>query len=450
MIVPYTLATTKDKMSAQGGALALVKLMERLDFPALVDRLLPKPESNSGFPPSLYLVTFVLMLNLGYFRLSYVDRLQADEVLRSALGVRKFPSASSLGNWLHEKGVMECVLEGLEKLNQHLVDAAARRSNKARKVNGRVTLDIDATLIFSRKEGAEGTYIGPQGYSVMFGHIAETGQIVFLEFRQGNVPPAKGIIEVIKECERQLPAWMSLGLVRFDAAGFQKKVIRYLQSRGIPWVTRAPRRQALVEKAENLPEEVWKHRKGPGGRKIRREWVARCEHTIGGGGEPFTVVMQRSLRFGVDGEELDDASDAGAHKTDQYVYRFVATSRSELSDSAIVRCYNLRGEHSENRIKEYKSDFGGDTLPCTNFHANALYSLLVGIAYNLYALFRKLMPPGSRKRRVTTCRAMLYQTAAKVVRHGGRLFVKVSEKDYALVSRALELMEAFEPPPLPA
>ena len=51
-----------------------------------------------------------------------------------------------------------------------------------------------------------------------------------------------------------------------------------------------------------------------------------------------------------------------------------------------------RGEDSENRIKELKLDFGGDTLPCSDFVANALYFLISALSYNLFALMRHLLP----------------------------------------------------------
>jgi len=56
-----------------------------------------------------------------------------------------------------------------------------------------------------------------------------------------------------------------------------------------------------------------------------------------------------------------------------YMYRAIATNRNHLGDSQIIHWYNQRAEDSENRIKELKLDFGGDTLPCSDFKANALY-----------------------------------------------------------------------------
>ena len=56
-----------------------------------------------------------------------------------------------------------------------------------------------------------------------------------------------------------------------------------------------------------------------------------------------------------------------------YIYRAIATNMESKSDSDIVQWYNLRGETSENRIKELRSDFSGANLPCGDFHANAAW-----------------------------------------------------------------------------
>ena len=66
--------------------------------------------------------------------------------------------------------------------------------------------------------------------------------------------------------------------------------------------------------------------------------------------------------------------------------------------------YNQRAEDSENRIKELKLDFGGDTLPCPDFNANALYFLISALSYNLFALMRQLLPEELAHHRAMTLR----------------------------------------------
>ena len=131
-----------------------------------------------------------------------------------------------------------------------------------------------------------------------------------------------------------------------------------------------------------------------------------------------------------------------------YVYRAIATNRDQLSDSEIVHWYNQRAEDSENRIKELKLDFGGDTLPCSDFGANALYFLISALSYNLFALMRELLPLELSRHRAVTIRWRLYAMAAKVVKTGRQWYVKLREQHRRLLEKVLLSLKEFEPPPI--
>lgn len=118
-----------------------------------------------------------------------------------------------------------------------------------------------------------------------------------------------------------------------------------------------------------------------------------------------------------------------------------------MTDSEIIHWYNQRAEDSENRIKELKLDFGGDTLPCSDFDANAVYFSICALAYNLFALMRQLLPEGMETSRAKTIRWRLYAMAAKVVKTGRQMFVKVQSQHQALLDQILSIMRQFEPPP---
>ena len=117
-----------------------------------------------------------------------------------------------------------------------------------------------------------------------------------------------------------------------------------------------------------------------------------------------------------------------------------------MANSEIIHWYNQRAQDSENRIKELKLDFGGDTLPCSDFKANALYFSICALAYNLYALMRQLLPEGMETSRAKTIRWRLYAMAAKVVTTGRQVFVKVQVQHQALLGEVLTIMRQFRPP----
>jgi len=139
--------------------------------------------------------------------------------------------------------------------------------------------------------------------------------------------------------------------------------------------------------------------------------------------------------------DLELQEDAEEISIGGYIYRAIATNQESWSDSEIVRWYNQRAEANENRIKELKLDFGGETLPCSNLEAN-------GLSYNLFALMRQLLPEKLPHHRCMTIRWRLYAMAAKVVKTGRRLYVKLQNKNQTLLAEVLSALRRFEPPPI--
>ncbi len=106
-----------------------------------------------------------------------------------------------------------------------------------------MTLDIDATEIIAHKADAQWTYNKNKGFMPMVGHIAETGQVVAVDFRHGNVPPAQDNLAFIQQCQQSLPEGCALNALRIDAAGYQTKIIEYCDTQGIEYAIRTKSRQ---------------------------------------------------------------------------------------------------------------------------------------------------------------------------------------------------------------
>ncbi|WP_293682141.1 transposase, partial [Thiolapillus sp.] len=169
---------------------------------------------------------------------------------------------------------------------------------------------------------------------------------------------------------------------------------------------------------------------------------------IGDYEKAFTLIIQRKAIQGQASLDLESEDCLDEINQGGYVYRAIATNRDTLSDCQTVHWYNQRAEDSENRIKELKLDFGGGTLPCSDFNANALYFLISALSYNLFALMRQLLPGELAQHRAITIRWRLYGMAAKVVKTGRQLFVKLAERHRMLLEQVLIALKAFEPPPI--
>lgn len=440
-ILPYKLDTTNDLLTSRAGLLAIAQLMDSLNLVERIDQHFPLPNSNRGFRPSEFIKTFILMQHEGSFHLDDIRQLQDDEALRTVLALNKLPRATTLGDWLRRMGSQPQIQDAWMKVNKTLLQSALHRCKK-------VTLDIDATEIVAHKAGAQWTYNKNKGFMPMVGHIAQTGQVVAVDFRQGNSPPAQDNLAFIKQCQQSLPGGCTINALRIDAAGYQTKIIAYCDEQDIDYAIRAKSSAAMRTQIEAASASDWQPLLDKQGETISGQDTYRTSFCIGDYENAFTLVIQRKALKGQTSLDLDSPDSAEGISLGGYIYRAIATNRDGLSDSQIIHWYNQRGEDSENRIKELKLDFGGDTLPCSDFKANTLYFLIAALSYNLFALMRQLLPEELAQHRAMTLRWRLYAIAAKVVKTGRQLFVKLKEKHRTLLEQVLLALKEFEPPPI--
>jgi hypothetical protein len=438
MSLPHKLATPNDQLTSRAGLLAIGQLMDSIQLAERVDKHFPKPKSNRGFMPSTYIQTLVLMQHQGHFHLDEVRHLSEDTALTDVLGLTTIPHASTLGAWLRKTGDShECQL-AREAVNKAVLQAALHRRKK-------VTLEIDATEVVANKADAHWTYNKNKGYMPMVGHIAETGQIVSCVFRQGNAAPAKENFEFIQQCQKALPQGCTVGALWIDAAGYQTRIIQYCDEQQIGYAIRAKRSSSIKQQLSQLSEADWQSLIKRNGEPSAYQSTHRMVHCIGDYDPAFDLVIQRHpIRQSV--LDLDEDTDSQAHCAEGFICRAIATNRSALSDSEIIHWYNQRAEDSENRIKELKLDFGGDTLPCSDFNANALNFRIAALSYNLFALMRQLLPEDLASHRVTTIRWRVYGMAAKLIRTGRGVWLKLHDANKNLLEQVLAALRRFDPP----
>ena len=412
IILPYKLDTTNDLLTSRAGLLAIGQLMDSLSLAERIDHYFPPPKSNRGYKPSEFIKTLILMQHEGSFHLDEVRHIQDDEALRTVLDLKKLPKATTLGDWLRRVGNQPHIQDAWVKVNKALLQSALHRCKK-------VTLDIDATEIIAHKADAKWTYNKNKGFMPMVGHIAETGQVVAVDFRYGNVPPAQDNLAFIQQCQQSLPEGCALNALRIDAAGYQTKIIEYCDTQGIEYAIRAKTSAAMRAQSEAASDSDWLPLLDKQGEVMGGQDTYRTSFCIGDYEKAFTLIIQRTALKGQASLDLDSQESSEAINQGGYVHRAIATNRDELSDSEIIHWYkvnwcvalregalgyNQRAEDSENRIKELKLDFGGDTLPCPDFNANALYFLISALSCNLFALMRQLLPEELAHHRAMTLR----------------------------------------------
>ncbi len=440
-MLPYKLDTTNDLLTSRVGLLAVAQLMESLQLSERIDQHFPLPQSNRGLPPSTFIKTFLLMQHEGSVHLDDSRHLQDDEARRTVLNLTHIPKATTLGDRLRRIGNQPQIQDAWSRVTQAVLQSALHRCKK-------VTLDIDATEIIAHKAEAQWTYNKNKGYMPMVGHIAETGQIVATDFRPGNASPARENLECIKYCQQALPKGCVIHALRIDAAGYQAKIIEYCDEHGIEYAIRAKTGAAMQAQIHAAQEEDWQSLLDRQGKAIKDRQTYRSSHCIGDYPTPFTLIIQRTAIDGQADLDVEPQEEAEAVTVGGYTYRAIATNRNHSRDSRLIHRYNQRAQDSENRSKELKLDLGGDTLPCSDFTANALYFLLTALSYNVFALMRGLLPGEPGNHRAITVRWRRYAMAAKVVKTGRQLLVKLKAEHRGLLERVLIALRQFDPPPV--
>ncbi|WP_435549165.1 IS1380-like element ISDssp4 family transposase, partial [Desulfobacterium sp. N47] len=400
-VLPFKIEITKDMITSHAGLALLGEFAVGLRLLEAIDKNLPAPGSGAGYSASEHILPLILMLNGGGRSLEDLRQIRKDDGLREVLPLKRMPSSDATGDWLRRSGINGS-LKGLAEVNRKII----KRGLKYDGIKG-YTLDIDATGIEAEKELAKMTYKGYLGYMPMVGHLAENGFVLGDEFRQGNEAPASRNLEFIKYCKKQLPSGKHIKAFRADSAAYQADIINYCHGNGIKFAIGADLDKAVVRQIKSLGDSDW--------RVYQNGFIAETVHCMNKTKQSFRlVVIRRPIQV-----KLFNETD------EKEKYTVIATNRTEDVEQ-VVRWYSQRGQCSENRIKELKIGFGMERMPCGQFEANAVFFRIGVLAYNVGRLFvLKTLDKSWHSHQVQTLRWKLYETAGKIVFHGGVIWLKV-------------------------
>ena len=415
-VLPFKLAATDKSLTAHGGLALVGEYLRAMGVAGLIDHELPRPGSAAGYKPSAHVLPLILMLAGGGRTLEDLRVLRNDEGLRALVQLDDMPSSDATGDWLRRMGAQESGAQalganesesngsaGLERVNRGVFRRLLRQDDHICD-----TLDIDATQIVAEKREAHYTYKGEKGYMPMVGHIAELGLVVGYEFREGNAAPAARNLEFMQACERNMPNGKKITAVRADSAAYQATIFNWCEETGKVFAIGADQDAAVKAAIKAIPEGGWK--------TFRDGEIAETVHCMSKTNKAFRLIVMRRPR---DQDLFEERS--------PWRYHVIASNRENEDAATTMEWYSKRGDHSENRIKDLKIGFGMDYMPCGTFKANAVFFSIGVLTYNLYLGFRSTaLGNGWERSQVQTVRWRLFQTAGKIVRHGRRLYLKIS------------------------
>lgn len=365
----------KQDLSSYGGLVVFQKLFAQLDLSARLSRCEPRRRVRGHFSYSLVLRLLIVNVLLGMRRLRDVELYREDPVVRHVLGVRVLPGVSTISRMLEdcdERSVSALQAQGRELVLERL--AAEKLAT--------VTLDFDGSVISTRRK-AEGTAVGfnrkkgLRSYYPLFCTVAQSGQILQMLHRPGNVHDSNGSVQFVRACVQAVREVLPSARIetRMDSAFFSEEMLAMLEQLGVEYALSVPfeRFAQLKDFVEN--RRRWKSLGGAGQYRaaFSRQWKPACWSCK----RRFLFVRTANPRQTKGALQLD----LFEPRAFEYDYKCVLTNK-RCGIKTAVRFLEGRGQQ-ENVFSELKSQGALAYVPCRRQLANRTCLLCAILAHNL-------------------------------------------------------------------
>jgi hypothetical protein len=388
--------------------------------------IVPRLRAALAAIPSDYGSARLALLVIGLFyvgarRLEHLQYLVGDPLVARFCGLARLPTARTVSNWL--KQFTQATLAPLVQLNHDLVvdTLGARRLP-------RLTIDVDGTVVCTGAQvqwafrGFNPHHRKHLSYYPLLAHVAQTGHILRLKNRPGNVHDSKQAVAFVRELIDSVRAGLGRALpieFRMDAAFFQREILRLLAARGCAYAIKVgywswlPLKQLAAE---------------------RRDWTPLAPGVTGFEDRLTIPQWQLDVRVMIYRKHVRHESrknfqlDLFTPDDGHFEYYAVATNMA-LGLPALFAFVCGRGAQ-EKTLAELKGEFALDVVPTNHYGANSAWQQLSVLAHNLVRSFQldtgAEPKPRSRKRTyaflfrsMRTLRFLLIARAGRVTRIGG-------------------------------
>jgi Transposase DDE domain group 1 len=415
------------QLTSYGGLELLRRYLRKLGVVARLRQALAAIPTDYGGARLALLV--LALFYVGARRLEHLRYLAGDPLLTRFCGLARLPTARTMSNWL--KQFTQATLAPLVELNHDLVVetlAACRLP--------RLTIDVDGTVVCTGAQvqwafrGFNPHHRKHLSYYPLLAHVAQTGHILRIKNRPGNVHDSKQAVVFVRELIDSVRAGLGRALpleFRMDAAFFQRDILRLLAARGCAYAIKVGYWSWLPLKQLAAERRAWTQL-APGVTGFDQRL------TIPQWGLDVRVMIYRKhvrhesrKNFQLDLFTPDDG---------HFEYYAVATNMT-LGLPALFAFVGGRGAQ-EKTLAELKGEFALDVVPTNHYGANSAWQQLSVLAHNLFRSFQldtgAAPKPRSHKRTyayllqsIRTFRFLVIARAGRLTRIGGRRVLRLAQ-----------------------
>lgn len=370
----------------------------------------------------------VTLLVVGARRLEHLRYIAHDPLIARLCGLARIPTDRTVVNWL--KQFTQEALQALIALNSELLYEQIERLELSR-----LTIDVDGTVIRTGGKvawafrGFNPHHRKDPSYYPLLAHLAQTGQILRLRNRPGNVHDSRGAERFLRELIWEIRGRFGRTLpleFRMDAAFFQHEILNLLVREGCEYAIKVGFWKWLALKPLVTSQRCWS----------RVNAQVSCFEThlpVQPWGLSLRVVIYRKRVHHESPKnfQLDLFSPDDGH----FEYSAITTNKA-LGASALWEFMAGRGAQ-EKTLAELKGEFALDVVPTNHYGANSAWQQLSILAHNLMRGFqlKTLASPKGRSRKRTyaytlhsirTLRFLLIARAGRLACISGRQVLRIT------------------------
>ena len=403
------------RLSSFSGCVILQRLFQYLDLGGRLQECFDHRAERLivGFPTIVLIMIVHLML--GFRRLRDIERYRDDPVVLRALGLRRMPNVSTVCRALARTDRPS--VENVRHLSREYVVSRLQVEKLSR-----VTLDFDGSVISTGKF-AEGTAVGynnkrkgERSYYPLLCTIPQTGEVLDVFHRAGNVHDSHKAIEFMKGCIEAVRSRLP-GVIlesRKDAAFFSEKVVDFLDSQGVQFSISVPFECFAELKSLIESRQRWK-RLDSQWDFFESDWAPKCWQRR----YRFLFLRHRVKKQSKDPVQLELFT---PHEQG-YEFKVIVTNKQGKAKS-ILLFHNGRSSQ-ENLFSELKSQCNMDYVPTHRLAGNQLYFLSAVFAHNLYRELQMITQGADRPTTPKRAALWIFEEAAslrhKLIQRAGRL-----------------------------
>jgi len=430
--VPCLRFEEDQSLTSFAGLVVFQMLFALLDLKGRLNKCFEHLHVHPIFGHGRITALLVTHLLLGYRRLRDLDYYKDDPMVARLLGLRCLPDVATISRALAQTDevsvaklhhlIRDLALEGLTGLGP-----------------ARITLDFDGSVL-STGCRAEGTAVGfnkkkkgQRSYYPLFCTVAQTGQVLDVLHRPGNVHDSRGAEEFIALCIKRIRALLPDATieVRMDSAFFSQAIVRMLARNKVDYSISVPferltalkgliesrRRWRRIDDVQAYFEREWKPNK----------WKANAR---------FVLVRKRTRLQHKEPVQLD------LFRPHEHGYEFKVIVTNKTPGAAKLISYHDGRGSQEGIFAELKTHCQLEYVPTQTLTGNQTYMLCAMLAHNLGRELQMIVKPLERctnaKRAplwsfqtLETLYGTLVQRAGRLISPHGKLTLAMSANEKA-------------------